>query len=93
MLAYNSRKFGPQWDVHLPQLLFAYLMTQLGSLHSSWYMGGMPGYSQVVSWIPTGGDLDTLPSPYLVDSGDHNAELARCVLKLAARSVIVQAQK
>ena len=91
MLAKHSREFGPQWDVHLQQLLFAYRTKPHESTGESpfYLLYGRDGR------LPTDSVLDTPPSPYLVDSEDYQVELAQ-VLSSAwdvARSEIQKAQR
>ena len=90
MLAKHSREFGPQWDVHLQQVLFAYRTKP----HES--TGESPFYLLYGrdTRLPTGSVLNTPPSPYLVDCEDYQVELARGLSSAwaTARSEIVKAQ-
>ena len=91
MLAKHSREFGPQWDVHLQQLLFAYRTKPHESTGESpfYLLYGRDGR------LPTDSVLDTPSSPYLVDSEDYQVELARGLSSAwdVARSEIRKAQR
>ena len=91
MLAKHSRKFGPQWDVHLQQLLFAYRTKP----HDS--TGEAPFFLVYGrdARLPTDSVLDTHPSPYLVDCDDYKVELGRGLSAAweTARSEIARAQQ
>lgn len=91
MLAKHSREFGPQWDVHLQQLLFAYRTKPHESTGESPFFLVYGRDSR----LPTDTVLDTPPSPYLVDSDDYKVELARGLSSAweVARSEIKKAQR
>ncbi len=91
MLAKHSQSLGCDWDVHLQQLLFAYRTKP----HMS--TGVSPFYLLFGrdARLPTETVLETLPSPYLVDSEDYCQELTKG-LSMAwnvARASIGRAQK
>ena len=90
MLAKHSREFGPQWGVHLQQVLFAYRTKP----HES--KGESPFYLLYGrnARLPTESVLNTPPSPYLVDCEDYQVELAQGLSSAwtTARSEIVKAQ-
>ena len=46
MIAKHAKTFGPDWDVYLPQLLFACRTKPLESHHFTSSMGEMPGCQQ-----------------------------------------------
>ena len=73
MLAKHCKKFGPQWDIHLQQLLLAYRMKPHESTGESPFF---LVYGRDAR-LPTESVLDNPPSPYTVDSEEYQIELAR----------------
>ena len=71
MIAKHTKKFGREWDVYLPQLLFAYCT----KLHES--TGESPFYLLYGrdAKLPTEAAFAQPLSPYLVDIEDYRTEL------------------
>ena len=73
MLAKHCKEFGPQWDVHMQQLLFAYrTKPHEFTRESPFYL--LYGRD---ARLPTANVLDTPLSPYTVDLDDYKVELTR----------------
>ena len=73
MLAKHCKEFGPQWDVHLQQLLFAYRTKPHESTRESpfYLLYGCDAQ------LPTATVLDMPPPPYTLDLDDYKVELTR----------------
>ncbi len=88
MLAKHSREFGPEWDVYLQQLLFAYRTKPRDSTGESPFFGLWQGCETAygVFWIQF--------LLHLVDSEDYQVELSRGLPTAweVARSKIGKAQ-
>ena len=91
MMAKHAREFGPDWDLHLQQLLFAYRAKPHASAGESPFCliyGRDPR-------LPTETCLSPPQSKYVVDVQDYCSDLHRAMSSVwqAARKNVVEAQK
>ena len=91
MLAKHGRQFGPNWDLHLQQLLFAYRSKPHESTCESpfFLLYGRDAR------LPTESTLEALPSLYREDTETYGEELAEGLARAwqNARDAIEKAQK
>ena len=91
MLAKHGRQFGPNWDLHLQQLLFAYRSKPHESTCESPFFL-LYGHD---ARLPTESTLETLPSLYREDTETYGEELAEGLARAwqNTRDAIEKAQK